>query len=223
MVPRGLRWDIHPQQDEVEVETWFHYFNEAGINLLGFLIDRKRNRLTLIDREIKELQEIKEKLLPHKSTPEYLSLSANLKSHLEKKEKDQRIKKQKKYTRDTSDYKNNLVFNWQKMEGGTPTETSGSVEMDASPPLDPSNRMVPTAPVTHDIHANAQKTFNILPPLGILTDHRKGIIPPIIPPDIATNTTTEVGEAPRGVGVSPKGGLEAMGTQTHILTPDPPT
>lgn len=72
---------------------------------------KKLERLSNIDIEIKELRD---KLLPHKSTSEYNSLSTNLKSHLEKEEKDQRTKKQKKYTRDVNDYKSNLVFNWQK-------------------------------------------------------------------------------------------------------------
>lgn len=42
-----------------------------------------------------------------------MSLSLyQLKKHLEKEERDQRSKKQKKYNRDN--YKANLVFNWQK-------------------------------------------------------------------------------------------------------------
>lgn len=150
-VPGGLRWDIHPQQHEVEVETWFRYFNEAGISLL---VDRKRNRLLSIDKEIKE---IKDKLLPHKSTPEYLSLSANLNSHLEKEVKDQPTKKQKKYACDANDYRNNLVFNWQKKDGGPPADTSGSAEMDISPPLDLGNAMAPVVPVAHDTHVTARK------------------------------------------------------------------
>lgn len=93
MVPRGLRWDIYPQQDEVETEAWFHYFNEAGISLLGFLVDKKRDRLSKINREIKELRD---QLLPHKSSPEYISPSANLKNQLEKEEREQRMKKQKR-------------------------------------------------------------------------------------------------------------------------------
>lgn len=91
MVPRGLRWDIYPQQDEVETEACFRYFNEASISLLCFLVDKKRNRLPKIDREIKELRDL---LLPHKFSPEYSSLSANLKNHLEKEEREQRTKKQ---------------------------------------------------------------------------------------------------------------------------------
>lgn len=42
MAPRGLRWDIHPQQDEPDLESWFKYFNETGLKLLQFLVDRKK-------------------------------------------------------------------------------------------------------------------------------------------------------------------------------------
>lgn len=38
MVPRVLRWDIHPQQGDSELEPWFWYFNEA---VISFLADKK--------------------------------------------------------------------------------------------------------------------------------------------------------------------------------------
>lgn len=93
MVPRGLRWDAAPQQGDPDLESWFRYFNEVGIKLLGFLIDKKKLKLSMIDKEIKDP---KYKLTPRKTTPEYISLSTNLKNHLEKEEKDQKNKKQKK-------------------------------------------------------------------------------------------------------------------------------
>lgn len=31
MVPRGLRWDVHPQQGDPDLDSWFKYFNEAGL------------------------------------------------------------------------------------------------------------------------------------------------------------------------------------------------
>lgn len=142
MVPRGLRWDVHPQQDDTEVQAWFHYFNEVGISFLGFLVDKKRSKISQIDREIKDL---KEKLLPHKTTSEYISLSANLKNQLEKEEREQRTKKQKKYTRDISDYRNNLVFTWQKKDSNPSAEVPGQMGMDTSPP-DPSTGEALTAP-----------------------------------------------------------------------------
>lgn len=120
MVPRGLRWTIHPQQGDLDTETWFHYFNEAGISLLSFLMDRKRARRSILDKEIKE---IRDKLLPHKSTAEYINLSTNLKNHLEKEEREQKTKKQKKYSRDMNDYKTGNVFIWQNKE-----QTVGSME-----------------------------------------------------------------------------------------------
>lgn len=92
MVPRGLRWDIHPQQDESDLESWFKYFNETGLKLLQFLVDRKSVKLSLIDSKIKELRD---KLTPYKSTAEYTLLSTNLRSTLEREEKDQRNKNKK--------------------------------------------------------------------------------------------------------------------------------
>ena len=93
LVPRGLRWDIHPQQGDDDLQAWSRYFNEAGLNLLEFLTGRKKSKLKAIDSEIKTLRE---QLLPHKTSPEYISLSSNLQGILEKEERDQRFKKQKK-------------------------------------------------------------------------------------------------------------------------------
>lgn len=81
MVPRGLRWDVFPQQGDSDIESWFRYFNEVGIKLLGFLIDRKKLKLSIIDKEIKDL---KEKLGPFKTSSEYISLYTSLKDHLKK-------------------------------------------------------------------------------------------------------------------------------------------
>lgn len=111
MIPRSLRWNVHPQQGETDLDSWFKYFNEVGINFLGFLSTRKCNRLLLLDREIKEL---KDELLVHKNSVEYNALSSNLQAHLVKEDKDQKNKKHKKYSRDTGDYKGGRVFGWQK-------------------------------------------------------------------------------------------------------------
>lgn len=75
MVPRSLRWEISPQKGETELEEWFKYFNQAGLSLLQFLIDRKSAKLAKIDIEIKA---IKEKLGPNKDSDEYRERSQNL-------------------------------------------------------------------------------------------------------------------------------------------------
>lgn len=121
MVPRSLRWDIQPQQGESDIDSWFNYFNKAGIAFLRVLITKKTNRLASLDREIKELRD---KLLTFKSSPEYNSLSSNLQGFLEKEIKDQKLKKQKKYSRDVGDYKNGTVFGWQKLFTSDPTVTT---------------------------------------------------------------------------------------------------
>lgn len=117
MVPRSLRWDIHPQQCDTDLESWFKYFNEAGTKFQNFLITRKRNRLSVLDREIKEM---KDSTLLYKNSIEYNSLLSNLQAHLIKEDRDQRIKKHKKYSRDIGDYKSGAVFGWQKPSGSVP-------------------------------------------------------------------------------------------------------
>lgn len=112
MVSKSLRWEVQPQQGDLDLDSWYRYFNEAGINFLGFLISRKQSRLQVLDREIKEL---KDKLLNFKNSTEYNSLSTNLQSHLEQEDWYQKIKKHKKYSRDPGDYKSKIVFNWQKV------------------------------------------------------------------------------------------------------------
>lgn len=93
MVPRSLCWDVHPQQGDTELEPWLRYFNEARITFLGFLVDRKRVRLMVIDKDIRDL---KVKLTPFNALSEYTSLSTSLLNHLEKEERDQRNKKTEK-------------------------------------------------------------------------------------------------------------------------------
>lgn len=97
--------------------------------------------MSIIDKEIKDL---KEKLTPHKTTSECISLSTSLRNHLEKEEKDQSNKKQKKYNRGTVDYKTNLVFNWQKkISSSLPSENDVS-EMEVTNPViqNPDRRLV---------------------------------------------------------------------------------
>lgn len=87
--------------------------------------------MDLLDKEIKD---IKEKLLPSKSTPEYNTLSLNLKSHLEKEEREQKTKKQKKYTRDIADYKTSSVFRWQSTDIARENNEFQNSDMEVSQP-----------------------------------------------------------------------------------------
>lgn len=108
MVPRSLRWEVCPQKGEVELESWFRYFNEAGVNFLCFLVGKKQSKLTKLDEEVKAL---KESLIPFKDLEEYKDRTNNLLKILDKKEKEQKNKKIKKYNKDYGDYS---VFAWQK-------------------------------------------------------------------------------------------------------------
>lgn len=111
MVPRSLRWDVGSQRGENDLEGWYKYFNEAGISLLRFLLERKASKLARLHEEIRQ---IKDKLTPFQSGEEYLDRSKNLLKFLEKEDREQKIKKRKKYNRDIADYESHIVFEWQK-------------------------------------------------------------------------------------------------------------
>lgn len=111
MVPRSLRWEVPPQKGDPDLEGWFKHFNDSGIGLLRFLIQRKRDKLFRLDGEIKTL---KDQLAPHINSEEYKEHSKGLLKILEKEDRDQKAKKRKKYTRDKQDYQSGFVFIWQK-------------------------------------------------------------------------------------------------------------
>lgn len=111
MVPRSLRWEVPPQQGDPDLEGWVKFFNDAGLGLLRFLIQRKSDKLLRLDGEIKN---IKEQLTPHINSEDYKEQSKGLLKTLEKEDKDQKIKKKKKYIRDKQDYQSGLIFIWQK-------------------------------------------------------------------------------------------------------------
>lgn len=94
---------------------------------MRFLAQRKSEKLTRLDEEIKS---IKDKLAPSKNSEEYKECSKNLLKTLEKEEKDQRAKKKKKYIWDKQDYQSGFVFVWQKKLA---SESEGDNGMDTQP------------------------------------------------------------------------------------------
>lgn len=110
MVPRSLHWEVNPNKGESELESWFKYFNEAGLKFLSFLTYRKKAKLFFLDKEIKE---IKEKVALFKNDARYISPSTSLRSTLEKEEGKQKNKKKRKYILDVGDYRFGIVFKWQ--------------------------------------------------------------------------------------------------------------
>lgn len=95
MVPRSLRWEVCPQRGEAQLEEWYKYFNDAGFNYLKFLVEKKANKLLRIDEEIKN---IKEKLIPLKSSEEYGERSNFLKNLLKKKIENKKLKRKRNIT-----------------------------------------------------------------------------------------------------------------------------
>lgn len=87
MVPRSLRWDVTPLSDVLDTAEWFQFFNDAGLKLIQFLVERKTQKLVKVDTEICTL---KEKLNPFKGTDEYANKLELLKKHLEKEELEQK-------------------------------------------------------------------------------------------------------------------------------------
>lgn len=170
MILRGLQWDVYPQQGDTDLEPWFRYFNEASTKLIGFLVERKQARLAAIDLETRDL---KNKLLLSCGKPEYISYSTNLKTLLEKEERDHRSKKQKKYNRDVTNYKANLVFGWQKkMAQGNYLET-----------------IIPPMETLELISQNSDRRLVYDPPLELKDQLRIEIMPPPLGVDLRTSTT----------------------------------
>lgn len=75
MVPRSLRWEVNPQKGETDLEGWFIYFNDTGIQFLVFLLGKKRDKLKTLNGEISL---VKDKLLPYKDQEIYKQKSDQL-------------------------------------------------------------------------------------------------------------------------------------------------
>lgn len=78
---------------------------------MQFLVARKNSKLARLDGEIKTL---KDSLLPYKDKEEYKDRTNHLLKTLDKEEREQKIKKRKKYNRDYEDYQMNSVFDCEK-------------------------------------------------------------------------------------------------------------
>ncbi|XP_077346362.1 uncharacterized protein LOC143989996 [Lithobates pipiens] len=161
MVARSLRWEVSPPRGDPDVESWYKFFNDAGIDLLRFLVRRKTEKLTRLDEDIKI---IKEKLTPFVNGGEYKECSKNLQKVLEKEERDQKIKKKKKYGRDREDYQTGYVFVWQKKLA---LENEENMTMDTLP-----QGAVLNGPMNNPTLARAQQ--------GPYYSPRRGPIPPNI-------------------------------------------
>ncbi|WP_227643931.1 hypothetical protein, partial [Klebsiella pneumoniae] len=75
-----------------------------------FLLMRKQRKVKKLDTQINE---IKATIEPSKDTPEFLTLSRELRNKLTKWDKESSNKKKEKFIRDTGDYARKEVFRWQ--------------------------------------------------------------------------------------------------------------
>lgn len=117
IVPRRLRWDVPPNDgltDPESNEEWFKFFNDKGLELLTFLLERKQRKNKKIDQNILE---IREELELYKDTTEFKNLTTQLNKDLVKKDKKVQQRKSKKHIRDRNDFRNNQVFKWQSQIG----------------------------------------------------------------------------------------------------------
>lgn len=65
MVPRRLRWEVPPNdglEDEESMQDWYLFFNKKGIELMEFLLSRKRKKLLIVESTIRELKKKMEKI-----------------------------------------------------------------------------------------------------------------------------------------------------------------
>lgn len=119
IVPRRLRWDIPPNDgltDQESNDEWSKFFNEKGLELLTFLLQRKQRKTRKLDQNIAE---IREELETYKETTEFKTLTTQLNKDFTKKDREVQQRKSKKYIRDTNDFQNDQVFKWQSQLGKT--------------------------------------------------------------------------------------------------------
>lgn len=117
IVPQRLRWDLEIHEGDESSETkefWNKFFNDCGIMLLKTLVERKRQRLNIINEEIKKLEG---SIRPHDKTETYINLTTNIKIKLDKEESEIKKRKQRKLKRDQWEYRMGQVYKWQRKGG----------------------------------------------------------------------------------------------------------
>lgn len=95
-------------------ESLQSFFKENDTPEVTPLTQWETHKTTKLARLDTEIRTIKDKLSPNKESDEYRKRSLNLLKVLEKEDKEQRIKKKKKYNRDLANYQNSVVFEWQR-------------------------------------------------------------------------------------------------------------
>lgn len=117
LIPRRLRWEVPPNDglmDNDSLKEWGDFFTSKGLELVGFLLSRKRRKMTQLDIQIMELKSTMES---HKESEEFLRLSAELKNKLQKWDYEIQNKKKKKFIRDLEDFGRGNVYKWQLKSG----------------------------------------------------------------------------------------------------------
>lgn len=123
IVPQRLRWDleIHEGDESQETKTfWNEFFNDCGLLLLKTLVERKKQRLNILNKEIKELEGV---IRPHNTTEVYKNLASSIKTKLDREENDIKQRKHRKLKRDMWEYKTEQIYKRQKktpMDDGIP-------------------------------------------------------------------------------------------------------
>lgn len=97
IVPRCLRWELPPNDcltDKESMEEWFEFFNSKSIEGLKFLLERKQKKTRRLEQLI---EEIKQKLEPHKESPDFNKFATQLNKDLIAKDLEVHQCKMKKY------------------------------------------------------------------------------------------------------------------------------
>ncbi|PIO13460.1 hypothetical protein AB205_0035140, partial [Aquarana catesbeiana] len=137
LIPRRLRWEVPPNDglmDDYSMKEWGDFFTSKGLELIDFLLSRKRRKMILLETQIAEL---KSSIESHKESEEFLRLSAELKNKLIKWDHETQNKKKKKYIRDADDFGKGIIYKWQTKSGDTSTNPSGFCPTTQEPPQTP--------------------------------------------------------------------------------------
>lgn len=137
LIPRRLRWEVPPNDglmDEHSMREWEKFFTDKGLELIEFLLARKRRKMTLLETQIAEL---KSSIESHKESEEFLRLAAELKNKLVKWDYETQNKKKKKYIRDFEDFGKGNIYKWQSKPGDLVTAPLPPVPTNREPPYTP--------------------------------------------------------------------------------------
>ncbi|XP_056391757.1 uncharacterized protein LOC130284884 [Hyla sarda] len=122
LVPRGLRLKKRPVKNYSQkcINKWDLALLDCSAKLISYIIEEEESELQTMQ---KELDTLKESLLPYKNHEEFAKLEQSILKKLDLVESNIMEIKKTKFPRDTEDYNNDQVFSWhlhREAQGDTP-------------------------------------------------------------------------------------------------------